>query len=308
MTAAYATVASWLPLFACPECAGELVVDGDVRICGACGRRYERRDNLWRFLSNERAAAAAPFLRQYRAVRDRDGSRGMSAEERRRLPDVAGDHPRAAEWRVRQESYRHFLDGVIAPFRRRLRVLDLGAGNGWLAHRLALLGHGVTAIDQLADDADGLGALQLYPASVVAVQASFDAPPFAAAQFDVVVFNGSLHYAADVAATLGTAWRMRARGGVVAVIDSPMFTSATDGEAMLADLHRRFEDTCGIGDVERFGTGYLTFEALRAVARQCGADTRFIRSHGPMAWRVRRAVARVRLGRAPARFGVWVAR
>jgi SAM-dependent methyltransferase len=170
------------------------------------------------------------------------------------------------------------------------------------------LGHDVSALDQLADAADGLGAIRLYPASVVAVQASFDAPPFAPAQFDVVVFNGSLHYAPDIAATLRIAWRMRTPGGAVAVIDSPMFRHAEDGDAMVADLHRRFRSTYGLGDVERPGAGYLTFDALSAVARDLGAAARFIPSRGPVGWRVRRAVARVRLGREPARFGVWVAR
>jgi hypothetical protein len=39
-----------------------------------------------------------------------------------------------------------------------LRLVDLGAGNAWLCHRLALAGHRCAAVDIHADDVDELGA------------------------------------------------------------------------------------------------------------------------------------------------------
>ena len=43
----------------------------------------------------------------------------------------------------------------------RVRVLDVGAGSGWLSHCLTALGHGAVALDAIDDDVDGLGAAQL---------------------------------------------------------------------------------------------------------------------------------------------------
>ncbi len=83
-----------------------------------------------------------------------------------------------------------------------MRVLDLGAGSGWLSHRLATLGYRVVAVDRLDDEADGLGACRHYPIAFPAVQADFDALPFEPHQFDLVVFDGSLHYSPNPAATL----------------------------------------------------------------------------------------------------------
>jgi SAM-dependent methyltransferase len=225
------------------------------------------------------------------------------------LPSVARDDPRAAEWRLRRESYahvqRHALPAVwLGP----ARVLDLGAGCGWLSHRLASFGHRMVAVDRLDDDADGLGACRHYPVAFPAVQADFDALPFEPHQFDVAIFTGSLHYSPDPAATLAEATRMIAPGGAVAVMDSPMFAREADGEAMVADQQRRMQGEHGLGEVVRPGVGFLTFAALQDAFRSLGLTARFFRSYGPLAWRIRRPLARLRLGRAPAAFGVWVAR
>jgi SAM-dependent methyltransferase len=189
-----------------------------------------------------------------------------------------------------------------------MRVLDLGAGNGWLSHRLAELGHDVVAVDASDDEADGLGAARHYAIEFSTVQADFAALPFAAAQFDLVAFNGSLHYAADTRETAAHARRMLAPGGALVVMDSPMFHADADGRAMVAGLTRRFTADYGLTDIVQPGPGYLTFASLAAIARDLHLEPRFIPSHGPLRWRVCRAFSRFRLGRAPAAFGLWVAR
>jgi SAM-dependent methyltransferase len=297
----------WTPRFACPECGNDLDGAEGYRNCGACGHHYELREGIWRFLSAAQAADAEPFARQYRSIREREGYRTTSAEYYRRLPEVTANDPQATEWRVRRESYEHLL-ALLRRSRRTLRILDLGAGNGWLSNRLASQGHDVCAVDRIADESDGLGASRHYVSRFTAVQASFDRLPFAPGQFDLVVFNGSLHYAADVAATLAAARRLLADGGTLAVMDSPMFDDDRSGRAMIADMVRRFERDYGIPDVVRSGAGYLTFGSLARAASTLGARGSFIPSRGPVGWRLRRGIARLRLGRSPSAFGVWVAR
>lgn len=252
--------------------------------------------------------AAEPFLRQYRVVRAREGYRATTPEYYRMLPCVLRDDPHADQWRLRRESYahlqRHALPGVwCGP----VRALDLGAGCGWLSHRLAASGHRVVALDRLDDEADGLGACRHYPVSFAAVQADFDALPFAPFQFDLVVFDGALHYSPDPAATLAEAKRMLASGGVLAVMDSPMFTRECDGQAMVAQQRGHFESEYGLTDVVRPGIGFLTLASLNDAAASLGLRPRFFESRGPLGWRLRRQLASLRLRRAPAAFGVWVA-
>jgi SAM-dependent methyltransferase len=298
----------WIPRFTCPECGGDLDGADAFRNCAACDRQYARREGIWRFLSAARAAEAEPFVRQYRSIRERDGHRKETAEYYRLLPHVAAGDRHAIEWRVRGESYEHLLSVVQRSGRHPMRVLDLGAGNAWLANRLASNGHDVCAVDRMADGADGLGAIRHYDSRFTAVQASFDALPLAPAQFDLVVFNGSLHYVSDSGATLAAARRLVVDQGALVVMDSPMFDDDRSGRAMVDDMVRRFERDYGIRDVVRHGAGYLTFEALARAAGSFGACASFIPSRGPLGWRIRRGIARFRLGRAPAAFGVWVAR
>jgi SAM-dependent methyltransferase len=299
----------WLPRFACPECSAEVLADGDdAVVCTACGGRYARRGGVWRFLSTARGDRLEPFIRQYRAVRQQEGRRATAADYYRRLPTVPPSDPHAGDWQIRRETYHHLLGHVLAAGPLPIQVLDLGAGSGWLSHRLSALGHRTVAVDALDDEVDGLGAARFYDTQFAAVQADFDALPFSPAQFDLVVFNGSLHYAPDMPATLERAHRMLAPGGALVVMDSPMFGADGDGSQMVSDTLRRFTTVCGISDVVQQGIGYVTFATLGAIADRLNLRPQFVPSRGPLTWRLRRNLARFRLRRAPAAFGLWVAR
>ena len=299
----------WLPRFACPECTAAVLADGDdAVVCSACGARFVRRGGVWRFLTAERAERLAPFIRQYRAVREQEGYRATAAEYYRRLPTVPPGDPHAGDWQIRRETYHHLLGHVLAAGPLPLHVLDLGAGSGWLSHRLSALGHRAVAVDALDDDADGLGAARFYDKAFAAVQADFDALPLVPGQFDLVVFNGSLHYARDMAATLERAYRMLAPGGALVVMDSPMFGADGDGSRMVGEALQRFSVACGVTDAVQQGIGYVTFATLGAIAERLNLRPQFVPSRGPLGWRLRRNLARIRLRRAPAAFGLWVAR
>lgn len=297
----------WTPRFTCPDCRERLAASDGAMVCGRCARRFAQRDGIYRFLAE--TAGADRFARQYRTVRERDGFRRGGADYYRRLPAVPPDDPRAGEWRIRCESFamlqrRAWNGGPRTP----TRVLDVGAGNGWLAYRLAEQGHQVVAVDWLDDDADGLGAWRHYPVSFAPVQADFDALPFETGAFDVIVLNGSLHYARDPQVTLAEARRALAADGRLVVMDSPMFSRRRDGQAMVDAQRRSFAVDYGVADVVQAGVGFLTFADLAQAGAALGLSGRFYPSRGAIGWRLRRQMARLRLRRAPAAFGVWVAR
>jgi SAM-dependent methyltransferase len=299
----------WSPAFACPACEHPLGEAGpDCLVCVPCGRTYQRRDGLWRFLAAASADRLERFVAQYRTVRAAEGRRSIPAEQYRVLPNVGAHDQHAREWQIRRETYGHLLRHVLAAGQPSMAILDLGAGAGWLAHRLATLGHHVVAVDVMADAADGLGAVRHYTTPIVALVADFDALPLAPAQFDVVVFNGSLHYAPDVAGTLSRARRMLAPGGALVVMDSPTFQLDRDGAAMVADVGRSLAERHQLADVVWPGAGYLTFRSLEAIAAALQMRAEFVPSRGPIGWRLRRGLSRLARRRRPASFGLWVAR
>jgi ubiquinone/menaquinone biosynthesis C-methylase UbiE len=205
---------------------------------------------------------------------------------------------------------------VLRPAQRRadidatgsLRVLDLGAGNGWLAHRASLVGAEALALDTRDDCVDGLGAAP-RESPIARVVASFEAIPLRDASFDVVVFNASLHYAEDLGRALREARRVVRPRGRIVVLDSPFYGSTEHGEAMVRakreDAERRFgaraEALMALAAVE-----YLTRDRLADASSGLGlAPWRRYRVLYPLWYELRAVRAALRGERPPSRFDVW---
>jgi SAM-dependent methyltransferase len=263
------------------------------------------RDGIYRGLRAQRAREIEPLLAHYRRVRAVDGYRGAGAEYYRSLPYVGRRDPQSATWRIRRTSLAN-LRQVLKQSgpSRPLRILDLGAGNGWLSHRLALDGHACVAVDWLDDAEDGLAASRHYPVGFTSIQADFDDLPLAPEQFDVAVFNASLHYSPDPGATLRRARETVVDGGILVVMDSPVFRSDEDGRRMLEARQGRFR-AMGAENV-RWGVGYLTTAGLARAAGDAGIRVRWIPSRGRPGWAVKRWFAGLKQRRPAARFGIWL--
>jgi SAM-dependent methyltransferase len=262
---------------------------------------------VYRFMLQEHADRSRPFLSQYRSVRRADGHSAAAAASYATLPVVPPGSPNAAEWRIRRRSFHTAVARGGLRTNRRRRVLDVGAGNGWLSSRLSELGHEAVAVDLDDDAGDGLRAAaprEPFPL----VQADFDAMPFAPGQFDLVLMNASLHYSPEPEHTVEAAARLLRAGGTLMVMDSPMFEDPADGEAMVAQQLEALRTGYSLEQPIRPGVGFLTFAGLQRMASRIGRGARFFASHGPVLWRLRRTLSARRLGRAPAAFGVWVAR
>ncbi len=301
---------TWTPAFACTECGSTLVASSMAGpstgplSCRSCHMEVGCPGGILRFLSDTRLAEIEPLIAQYRRVRAQDGYRQRAAAYYRQLPQAQRSDPQHAVWRIRQESFRHLCRRVLTRLGRRpLRVLDLGAGNGWLSHRLTMLGNICVAIDWLDDPDDGLGAAVHYPITFTRVQADFDHLPVVAGQFDVVIFNASLHYSANPVASIRNAARTLVDAGTLVVMDSPVFVSDADGQRMLAERQQGFADR--IGRPLEWGVGYLTVDGLARAATEAGVMLQRIPSRGGPGWAFKRWVAGRKLRRQPASFGIW---
>lgn len=293
--------------FACPACRGPLGGDGDQRRC-ACGATYACVDGVWRFLTTADLARYERFLADYTMIRRAEGRGSDDADHYRRLPAVDTADPLAEQWRMRGVSWacvrRELLDAG-PPGRR---VLDLGAGVGWLSHRAAELGHHPLAVDLSVDVLDGLGAAARHLSDGWPLaQATFDRLPLADAQADVTVFNASLHYAVDAAATLAEAWRVTRPGGAVVVMDTPIYRSDDAGRAMVAERAADFERRFGTRSDDVPSIGYLTDDGIAALGRQLGVTWRTVVPWYGWRWAARPWRARLLGRRERSRFAVLIA-
>lgn len=297
----------------CPSCRARLEpVDATALHCLGDATLYRKRGGIWRFLEPARREELRGFLERYRAVRRDEGWGSREPAYYRALPfrDLSGRHPEI--WRIRAISYRalkrHVLDRAEGP----LRILDVGAGNGWLSYRSSLEGHACTAVDLDDDERDGLGALRHYPAPIAAVQADMDGLPWDDGELDLVVFNGALHYSRDYARTLAEAARLLGAAGRIVVMDSPIYRREASGEQMLRELDAELGERYALPRQQRCEEyrheGYLTLGRLRRLGEELGLEWRVVRPFYGLRWALLPWKARLLGRREPMRFHLLVAR
>lgn len=263
-------------------------------------------DGIWRFLLPERATRLQPFIREYERVREAEGWGGTGPAHYRGLPfhDSSRRHPFI--WHIRSGSYRAFREKLLPPRARPQRILDLGAGAGWLAYRLARAGHRVAAVDLMVNGVDGLGTHHHYDASYLPLQAEFDHLPLADAQADMVIFNGAFHYSVDYGRTLREALRVLRPKGRIVIMDSPLYRDGGSGRQMVQEREERFLSQYGFRGNALPHENYLTFRRLDEVAAELSLRWRFIQPTYGLRWAIRPWLARLRGHREPATFHVIV--
>jgi len=223
----------------------------------------------------------------------------------------------ARDWGVRARTFVRFMRAIVAVRAaevapRPLRVLDLGAGSGWLGYRIAQHGHEAVALDVRTDDVDGLGAASVYRARLLRpfarVAASFEALPLAAASCDIAVFNASLHYALDLRVALNEAAHIVMRGGRIAILDSPFYAGEKPGQAMVEEKRSRAGERFGALADDLMALPFIEFltrDRLADASASLGLRWRRHRVRYPLWYEARPLVARLKRRRAPSRFDLW---
>lgn len=258
------------------------------------GLDVEERDGIT-YSRDHATDQESEFLQHYRSLRDAEGRGSEHAAWYLSLPNVDSHHPRAREWRERANTLAWItshLSSRASGSSDPLSILDAGAGNCWLSWNLALLGHAVVALDLNDDPRDGLRAGRHYlengRVTFGRLCSSYSTLPLHSDSADSIIFNASLHYALNLNAVIAESVRVLAPGGEILVVDSPFYRHREDGELMVRQREEKGRAT------------YLTYSAMKVVAEQNGLETTYVERKLPRFSSVRRALQRIRLGRAPA--------
>lgn len=236
----------------CPDC--RLPLD-PVRLACANGHAFGQDENgVLILLAADFAPRLARFLAAFQLQR---------AGEKRLIPDPA-IYPqlpyapalrRNHEWRLRG----YDLDLITRQLTGRagLRILDIGAWNGWLSHRLAGMGHQPVAIDYFVDEHDGLGARKWYGSEWTAMQMNLTELAILPADFDLVILNRCLQFQPDPGACIAAAAALLAPGGMLLATGLQIFSDPTVKARQVAELLAAYRRRC---DAELFlwpSKGYL---------------------------------------------------
>ncbi len=293
--------------FACLHCHTPLEDFNDREMrCPDDGFSFNREDGIWHCLLPERAGFFEQFTHEYEQVRRGEGRGSDDPDYYRALPfeDLSGQM--VGDWHIRALSFMTLLEKVIKPLETKpgnqLKILDLGAGNGWLSYQLARRGHHLAAIDLIVNDWDGLGVHKMYNVDFLPIQAEYDQLPLDDDQADLVIFNASFHYTTNYLTTLKEAWRVAMDDGLVVVMDSAVYHDPTSGEQMILERENHFFQRYGFPSNAIPSQNYLTYDLLKDLANQLDVYWLLFWPIPAWRWTIRRLRARLRGHREPAQF------
>lgn len=285
-------------------------------LCASCTATTQYRDGIWRVLSPERINHFRKFIAEYEFIRAAEGRGSIQPDYYLSLPfkDISGGN--SDQWRIRARTFRTIKQRILAPLaelkKRPLRILDLGAGNGWMSYRFALQGHLPIAVDLLTNDRDGLGAAIHYITAVdplfPRVQAELDRLPFPPSVFDLVIFNASFHYSENYERTFAEALRCTRPGGSIVIADTPWYAEEESGRRMVKEKHERFSATYGFASNSIASQEYLTPDRMHRLQSMFGLEWGEIKPFYGIRWALRPLHAKLEGRRTPSQFHIFTAR
>jgi SAM-dependent methyltransferase len=306
----------------CPRCSGWIgylsnAAPADTNLfCSDCYLKLVCEHGIWRSLLPERAEHFSRFIKDYQFIRSAENRGSVDAEYYFGLPyrDLSGHN--SQQWTIRARTFTHIqqkiLPGLLPDRKRPLRILDLGAGNGWMSYRLALAGHLPIAVDLLTNDRDGLGAAVHYRKHLAKLfprfQAELDALPFADGEFDLIIYNASFHYSENFEITLAEALRCTRGGGTVLIADTPWYSNDQSGELMVAERRQAFTERYGFPSDGLKSLEYLTDKRLQRMEACFGISWRTHTPNYGLRWSMRPLISKLRGKREPSQFRIYTAK
>ena len=300
----------------CPRCGGgmepRISLQEPMFACDECLFLLMRQDGIWRALPDERLAYFSQFMTEYQMIRAAEGRGSNTADYYLGLPYKDSSGKNSSQWKIRSGTFTYMRKHILPKLPGSARILDLGAGNAWMSYRLSQMGFRPVAVDLLVSDQDGLGAAKHYEAHIPKLfprlQAESNRLPFAAAQFDAIIFNASFHYAESYTTVLGEAMRCLKDGALVIIADTPWYSQLTSGEQMLAERREVFLNRFGTVSNSIPSLEYLTDAQLSELEETFGIHWERHTPFYGIRWTMRPVMARVYSRREPSRFRIYCAR
>lgn len=234
----------------CPQC--EKPLDAGWRC--ADGHAWPEIGGVRRLINADFARTLDPFLESFTQYRHEREERIMEPAIFPRLPESGLDLDPGL-WRLRVMDLDLVRQWIGE--RQALRILDVGAWNGWLSHRLAAMGHEVTAVDAFTDPLDGLGAVVHYPAKFMAIQCDQERLDLLDGPFDLIVAQRCMGYMVDIAHSIGQMRSLLAPGGTAILTGLNIFRNTGLIRAHFAQSSQRFREQFGIPYFFKPVKGYL---------------------------------------------------
>jgi ubiquinone/menaquinone biosynthesis C-methylase UbiE len=172
----------------------------------------------------------------YYEVRNKEG-RIISDDELKNLPLASDNNPHEKEWSIRAANFQRFKKYLSKNYGdKQLKILDIGCGNGWMAHQLNGLGHHITAVDlnmsELAQAEKVFGnsdTLQWMYADVLNDHFPMD-------KYDVIALAASCQYFEDITQLTQKLKSLLSKHGAIHLLDSVFYKNKQQEAARARSL------------------------------------------------------------------------
>lgn len=145
-------------------------------------------DGVYSIIAQEDRDRLAYFLNSFEKFRAEKKQRITDESLYPTLPFSINDK----SWQSKQQDLK--IIDKICKNKTSLKILDIGAWNGWLSNCLAQKGHQVVATDIFSDEYDGLKAIKHYKSHFTALQILPEDLWRIQETFDLIIFNRNWAY------------------------------------------------------------------------------------------------------------------
>ena len=165
------------------------------------------------------------FERAYCMLRSKE-KRMYTDEELIRLPEIDPGHPHSGEWKIRKESSKKLIRRLESK-NRNLQILEIGCGNGWLAHLMSRIpGTRVVGVDINLTELQQAARVFGRNSKLKFFYGNFQKSVLSELKFDVVVFAASVQYFPSVAGLIELLLQQVYPGGEINILDSIFYEPA----------------------------------------------------------------------------------
>lgn len=157
------------------------------------------------------------FEPQYLALRQRE-NRIYTDAEVARLPEIDSNHIHYKEWQVRKQSCNRLLKFIE---NKKLNILEVGCGNGWLAARLAASGNcTVTGIDVNHTELEQAKRVFASISNLDFKAGTLPNEQFQPHSFDLILFAASIQYFSSLNKCIQDSMKYLKPGGSIHITDT----------------------------------------------------------------------------------------
>ncbi|KAA3603932.1 MAG: class I SAM-dependent methyltransferase [Calditrichaeota bacterium] len=201
----------------CPECRTK--IDFEKLFCQN-GHKFFFDEDVLILLENNFSSKLNSFLKTLEKIRFKENRVVSISNLFQKLPFVLQSE---IEWKVRcfdLEVLEKFLPN------ENLKILEIGAWNGWLSNFLAEKKHSVTAVDYFLNEFDGLKAKKFYSNDWTSIQMNLMDLDLFEEKFDLIIFNRCLQFSPNPFSMFETATNLLSEKGKVFVSGISVFKNA----------------------------------------------------------------------------------